>query len=460
MVTSRRIFIKAVAFLMGSGIFQLRRGKTVSAFKASLEDGHNKQKSGEKPSHRLGVDQDGMSSVFLVRGGTPEENTKKLIELMGGIEKFIGSRDIVVLKPNAQWWNQGMTNTEAMKAFIDIVLAIPNFSGEVIIAENHQYNPANSRGWTTKFPNGKFNLNGLVEFFQQKGHKNVTKYHWQVGGTVKIPLQGDAQGCRRVKGPEEGDGYVWMEDCYYLSPTGKKCLMTYPIFTSSHSGITVDLRNGAWRDGQYLKHKPVRFINFSALNHHSRYCGVTASVKNLMGVVDMTCGFPGDEPVGTYNTHYIGVNKKIEWRRWKFIWRIARWQKFIDYCYRNFYYTGGALGYFMKEVRMPDLNIITAHWVGWGSRTDPHKSCQPKAILASRDPVALDYIATRHILYPCTPPDIPRPEGDKTYKELNDPDNENGPFRKFLCETQKQGIGNLKEEKIRVIYHRLGKVAT
>ena len=101
---------------------------------------------------------------------------------MGGIESIISKDDIVILKPNAQWWNQGMTNTDAMKAFIEEILRIPGFQGEIIVAENHHFlhwlYGANIRGWTTNARNGSFNLNELVNFFRNKGYKNVTKYHW------------------------------------------------------------------------------------------------------------------------------------------------------------------------------------------------------------------------------------------------------------------------------------------
>ena len=400
--------------------------------------------------HHLGVDDDGISRVYLSRGGSPENNVQQVIKMMGGIEKFIGTSDIVVLKPNAQWWNQGMTNTDAMKGFIDMVLAIPDFSGEVIIAENHQYNGNNSRGWNTSEKNGRFNFNELVAYYQTRGKKNVSKYHWRVAGRTTIPLEGDAQGNERVKSPEDGDGYVWMENCYYLSPTNKKCVMTYPVFTSTYSGITIDLKNGAWKNGGYLADKKVRFINFSALNHHGWYSGITASVKNLMGVVDMSCGFPGDAPEGTYNTHHIGVSRLKLLTKKRVVWRVGRIDKFMQYCYRNFHHTGGALGYFMSHVRFPDLNIITAERVGWGSRVDLKKSFQAKMILASRDPVALDYMAAREVLLPSTPSEVMNKHGIK-YQELNNPDV--GPHYKFLKETEKQGVGNLSPEKIRLITH-------
>ncbi len=452
MVISRRTFIKAVAFLVGAGIFQLRRVNTASAIKASPKAGLSKAGIGNKSSQRLGVDRDGLSRIYLSRGWTPEENVRNVIDSMGGIERFIGVNDIVVIKPNAQRFNQGMTNTDAIKGFIDLILEIPGFKGEVIIAENHQFKEDNSRGWTTEHRNGKFNLNELVQFYQENGFPNVTKYHWHNAGPVSEPLQ--AGGCcgKRVSGPWDGDGYVWMENCCYVSPKGRRCLMTYPIFTSSYSGITIDLKNGAWQGGKYID-RPVKFINFSALNHHTRYAGVSASVKNLMGVVDMSCGFHGDTPKDAYNVHHIGVSKairllNIHWRIRKYHGRLKYW--FEDYCYHDFFYTGAALGYFMKHVKFPDLNIIAAELVGWGDRKLLSKAFRARAVLASTDPVALDYVAAKEVLLPGTPPNE-RVKYGKTLRELHDPDVSKGPFRKFLTETHRQGIGCLDPARIKVV---------
>ncbi len=453
MKITRRVMIKAsVAVGVMLASFPWLRNKNPFSVNRDL---YAKSHSLTDGQLALGTDVDGFSRVFVARNGTPEQNIQKTLDMMGGIGNFVSPTDIVVLKPNAQWWNQGMTNTDSMKAFIDIVLRIPDFSGEIIIAENHQYNESDSRGWSTDQRNGKFNFNELVQHYQRAGYANVTKYHWQVAGTAAVPLQGDAQGNSRITGPEQGDGYVWMDDCYYQSPAGKKCLMTYPVFTSSYSGITVDLKNGAWKDGDYLEDRKVRFINFSALNHHGWYCGVTASVKNFMGVVDMTCGFPGDKPEGMYNTHYIGIDKKILWTRKRGVWRLGSLvDRFVEYCHRDFYHTGGALGYFMQTVRMPDLNIITAEWVGWGDRIDTKRAFRPKTILASRDPVGLDYVAARDVLLPETPTDRTKKiRSDLRYYDLNNPDNYDGPFWRFLNETHKQGIGNLDEKKIKTVMH-------
>jgi hypothetical protein len=403
----------------------------------------------------LGIDEDGFSRVFVVRNGAPAENMARILQMMGGIERFVGPTDIVVLKPNAQWWNQGTTNTDAMKGFIDAVLAVQGFAGEVIIADNHQSDGDNSRGWNTDKRNGTFNLNELVEHYHSMGHANVTKYHWHVAGTTSLPLQGGAQGNSRVNGPQDGDGYVWLEDNYYVSPAGRTCFMTYPVFTSSYSGTTVDLKRGAWKDGQWLNDTRVRFINFSALNHHGSDCGVTASVKNLMGVVDMSCGWPGDKPDGTFNAHHIGVSKINSWKKSKLFMSLAArlgFQGAFDrYCCRHFHHTGGVLGHFMKNVRMPDLNITAAEWVGWGSRTETDKASREKTILASTDPVALDYVSARDVVLPVTPPELPYYNTSATYYELNDPEMVGGPLYDFLNETARQGIGNFNSNKTRIV---------
>jgi uncharacterized protein (DUF362 family) len=393
----------------------------------------------------------GISDVFIARGNTPEENVRNIFSMTGGIGDLIGPSDIVVLKPNSQWWHQGTTNTDAMKGFIDLVLGIPGFKGEIIIADNHQYSRDDSRGWNTDNRNGRFNLNELVGFYQKNGHKNVSKYHWHVAGSCKEPLEGDAQGKRKVAGPHEGDGYVWMRDHSYVSPIGRRCLMTYPVFTSSYSGITIDLKNGAWENGGYIG-KKVKLINFSGINHHSPYAGVTGSVKNMMGVVDMTCGWPGDFARDTYNVHHIGISRLIRLCKNDWFWRLGRFKRIIEeYATSNFHHTGGALGNFMKHVRMPDFNIITAVRVGWGSRTDMNKAFEANAILAGTDPVALDYVAARDILLKGTPDNEIEPKSGMSYRKLNDPDNPDGPFRKFLEEAYKQGIGNIENKRIRVI---------
>ena len=80
---------------------------------------------------------DSQSTIYRSLNGTPSENLTKVIEFMGGIDKVIGENDIVVIKPNVQWWNHGATKSSALKTLVDIIMNRPGgFLGEVILAEN------------------------------------------------------------------------------------------------------------------------------------------------------------------------------------------------------------------------------------------------------------------------------------------------------------------------------------
>lgn len=443
---TRRIFIILAAFGAALSIlsipFRFVSNRRMNRKLAGKSDAYTSSNIKKKDHEK--------HTVFLVKNGTPEENMKVLINQIGGISKYIDQDDIVVIKPNAQWDHQGMTNTNAIKEFIKSILDIPNFTGEVIIAENHHVQADNSRGWTTKNPNGDYNYNQLIEYFNNKGYKNVTKYHWHDAGPNPNPREGDACCGRLVNGPWEGDGYVWMKDMVYVSPENRKCIMTYPIFTSKYSGITIDLKNGAWKNGRYIEPK-VKLINFSAMNHHGSYVGVTASIKNIMGIVDMTCGYQGITPKGYYNTHFIG-SENVAFRQGtrvmfsfyrRNITSLGRLSKYLVETFGNFnfQYTGGALGYWMANVKKPSLNIITAEWIGWGGRSDPTKSSRAKTILASTNPVTLDYCAIKHVLYEAT-----KAAGEKAiyYLKYNNP--EYLPLKYFLLECQKYMGGALDDQ--------------
>lgn len=391
------------------------------------------------------------STVFMTRGATAEENMRRLLASMGGVESFVSRDDIVLLKPNAQWWNQGMSNTDALGALIEAILRVDRFSGEILVCENHHYLPDDSRGWTTDRPNGKRNLNQLVEYFRKEGHACVDKVVWRDAGANPSPREGDAGWGRRVGDGEGESGYVWDKSCIYRSPEGRLCMMTYPVFASPVSGIRVNVRTGA-AEGRSGRRRRVCFINFSGINHHGPYAGVTGSIKNLMGVVDMTCGYPGPEPKGYWSTHFIGsesplrqfglfsrrVLERLAGEGGDLYRRLSRLGEF------HFRYTGGALGYWIAHVRRPTTNFICAEWVGWGSRTDPAKSARPRALLASVDPVALDYTAAKEILLPATIASTDRAD----LIRLNDPDQD--PFRGFLAECRNECGGNIDPSLIEV----------
>ena len=380
------------------------------------------------------------SDVFLAKNGSPQQNVKKVIEMMGGIETFIGANDIVLLKPNCQWWNQGRTNLAAMKGFIDLVLEVPGFSGEIIIAENQHFmddslpeeRRDDIRGWTHLSEiNGDIdgvnhNVNTLIEQYHTLGHGNVNKVHWRDGGPKVADAWGSGQNGGLVESPAQGDGYVWSDIEYTFSPivgAKWKVKMSYPIFTSPYSGITIDFKEGAFlRDGQgggkYMQDRPLKFINFAALNDHGSDTGITSAVKNYMGITDLSCGVFGVNPQGYNNVHTCGG-------------RYFRHAK------------AGPLGHFMKTIRRADLNITTAEWIGWGDRTDITKAAQTKTILASTDPVALDYYGARYLILP-----------HSRDKRHHDPDNPRSSIRNFLqLAAASSDRGLLHASQIRVQTH-------
>jgi uncharacterized protein (DUF362 family) len=80
--------------------------------------------------------------VYVAHNGSPITNVRRVIEMAGGIQRFIDSNDVVVLKPNGQWPNQGYTHTQCIKALIDEILERPGgFSGEIILTEHVHRDP-------------------------------------------------------------------------------------------------------------------------------------------------------------------------------------------------------------------------------------------------------------------------------------------------------------------------------
>lgn len=311
------------------------------------------------------------------------------MDMMGGISKFIGTRDIVIIKPNVQWWNQGAPNLLSIKALVDMIMnQSAGFHGEVVIAENIHGGaaPWHHGGWAKLFDRnadvrGLRHYNGLSAHLKNKYGKQFSICHW-------IDVK---DGGRRVFGPNDGTGYVYCDgtggvpllelDNGASDEDRRSVIMTYPIFKTD-KGTVIDYKHGAWEKGAYTR-QPLRFINVAALNHHSSYCGATSAVKNYLGINDLSGG-PDPHHGGKltdkyYNFHSFPFNK----------WAAGPVSGMI----------GAEVGVFMNTIRKADLNITTTEWVGLASRTETPVS-RIKAVLASTDPVALDYHATKYLLYP------------------------------------------------------------
>jgi hypothetical protein len=369
------------------------------------------------------------STVYRVLNGDPGANFAKLLEMMGGIEKLVGADDVVLIKPNVQWWNQGAPNLAALKTFVDTIFERPGgFLGEVVVAENCHRGAepwrSTDSGWAQPFawnsdvPEIR-HMNDLGRMLKTQYGERFSVCHWI-----------DAQtGGRRVLGPTDGGGYVYCDGSggvpFVACENGvrgnsaRTTIMTYPIFVTD-IGTVVDFKNGIWEKGAYTG-QPLKFINFAALNHHSTYCGATSVIKNYMGITDLS---GGPDPVGGgritekyYNFHAFPFNK----------WAPGPEPGML----------GKAIGTFMKTVRKADLNIVTAEWVGLSSRVDPPVA-RTRVVMASTDPVALDYHGTKYVLYP------------NSRLGIHDPDRQNGPMRQYLLKCAEAGGGILDEDYVEV----------
>jgi hypothetical protein len=365
------------------------------------------------------------SIVYRSVNGTPSENIMKVIELMGGIDKLIGENDVVVIKPNVQWWNHGATNLSALKTLVDLIMnRSGGFYGEVVIAENcHRGNEPwtiEESGWIRIFERnsgttGINNFNDLVSALKKTYGDRYSTIHW-----VDV-----AYGEKRVFGPEDGTGYVYCDGTggvpmislnngitgeYY-----REVIMSYPVFKTDR-GTIVDFKNGIWKEGEYTK-QPLRFINFATLNHHSHYVGVTGAVKNYFGVVDISGGGWGKLADKYNNFHSFAYNE----------WDFGPVPGMM----------GAEVAMFMNTIRKADFNIIAAEWIGLASRTEPPVA-HTRTVLISTDPVALDYQATKYLLYP------------NSNISIHNPDNKDSPLHHYLIKCAENGGGVFDESQVEV----------
>ena len=103
---------------------------------------------------------------------------------------------------------------------------------------------------------------------------------------------------------------------------------------------------------------------------------------------------------------------------------------------------GVEVAMFMNTIRKADLNIIAAEWIGLASRIEPPVD-HTRTVLVSTDPVALDYHATKYLLYPNS--NIP----------IHNPDNEDSPLNHYLVKCAEYGGGVFDEKQVDVISYDL-----
>jgi hypothetical protein len=303
------------------------------------------------------------NSPFLTRGGgNYHAGVESLLHWMGrsglkfyrssqgtivsGPAGLIDAGDVVLIKVNAQWKYRGCTNSDLIRGLIQRVLDHPDgFHGEVVLLENGQgrgsLNCDTQSGYSDSLAHA--NANDETHTFlylvnQVFRNPRVSSYLLDPIRTVFIPA-----------GDHSTQGYRIFEN------------VSYPCFTTA-GGRRVELKEGVWDGREYRQN--LKIINVPVLKHHDEGGSeITASLKHVYGIISMDDGLVNFR-------HYQGL--------------------------------GETCGKMMVSVRAPVLNILDSIWVSHLSLSGYPATTTFRAnqILASQDPVALDYWAAKYILYP------------------------------------------------------------
>jgi uncharacterized protein (DUF362 family) len=288
---------------------------------------------------------------------------------LGGPEGLIEASDVVLVKVNAQWKYRGCTNSDVVRGIIQAILEHPDgFSGEIIIIENGQSGGSLDCDtmWGRQYTDTGVHANAEDEAHSFSYLVNDVFADPRVSMYLLDPLRETF-----IDGDDHStDGY---------RRTGE---VSYPCFTTT-KGNRVELKEGIWNGSGHDAN--LKLINVPVLKHHDG-CGVTGAVKSYYGILSMADG-----------------------------WRSERhYEKLGAHC-----------GEMITQVRAPTLNVLDCIWVTqvrW-SGYPPENTTRLNRLLASLDPVALDYWASKYLLYPI--------DGN----EEHDPDN-HVPLRSYLAQVR------------------------
>lgn len=288
---------------------------------------------------------------------------------LSGPNGIIAADDVVLLKVNAQWKHRGCTNSDVVRGLIERILAFPGgFTGEVVIVENGQgrgsldcnqnYDGDTSVAANAEKPSQTFNYLANTVF----AGKPVSAY---LLDPIRSKLVGTndhlTQGYRSIN----------------PHPERKNWSISYPCFNTA-GGHRVEVARGLWTGTGYASN--LKLINLPVLKTHGG-CGVTGALKLYYGLLSMHYSSGG--------YHYGEI--------------------------------GQVLGEMFAHVRAPDLNIMDCIWVSHGKLQGypPSATSRQDTLIGGLDPVAMDYWASKHILYPVSHDPNHHPDMASQYDDSN-----------------------------------------
>ena len=279
---------------------------------------------------------------------------------------LFGADDVVVIKINNQWsygssQRYNHTRIDLVKGLIYRLVRHPDgFTGAVIIGENTQ-------GSRPDFDNQEYNnaedpltsYQDVANAFAGEGYPVATSY-WDAFGSYFVTEFSDGN---------TEDGYVTGAAA---GGSGNHEL-SWPKFSVGVGGTTyqISMRYGLW-DGSAYESRRLKMINFPVMKAHGM-AGATLALKNYIGFLTIS----NSDPL------------------------FADWDGMHGYFwgYADMHTGYGLLARQIARVRRADLDILDGIWINPVSNTDDSDSCvRANLLLASKDPVALDYYASSRIL--------------------------------------------------------------
>lgn len=266
---------------------------------------------------------------------------------LNGTNGLIEAGDVVLIKVNAQWKYRGCTNSDLVRGVIQRILDHPDgFNGEVVIVENGQGRGSLACDTSSSYGgNTEVHANAQDESHSFLWLVNSFFGDPRVSAFLLDPVRGNFIGA----GEHAADGYRTFEN------------VSYPCFTTP-AGRRVEFREGVWNGTSH--DAGLKLINIPVLKHHDAGGSeITGAIKHMYGLVSMSDGQSSFR-------HYGGL--------------------------------GETCGKMMVAVRTPVLNIMDAIWVSHAALTGYPASATTRVntILASQDPIALDYWSAKYVLYP------------------------------------------------------------